>query len=65
MILTPETTSLIRNNLETIINNHKMKGFVSQKPETQQLQVTERSGMRADRSSKIDGAESKFIDERP
>jgi hypothetical protein len=28
MILTPETTSLIRNNLETIIDKYKIKSFV-------------------------------------
>lgn len=27
MILTPETTSLIRNNLEEIINKYKIKSF--------------------------------------
>jgi hypothetical protein len=28
MILTPETTSLIRNNLEMLINKHRIKGFI-------------------------------------
>lgn len=28
MILTPETTSLIRNNLETIIDKYKIRSFV-------------------------------------
>ena len=34
MILTPETTSLIRNNLEVIINKHKIKGFIPVKADS-------------------------------
>ena len=33
MILTPETTSLIRNNLEALIDKYKMAGFISTKTE--------------------------------
>ena len=39
MILTPETTSLIRNNLEALIEKHKMTSFMPLKPDTNHLQV--------------------------
>jgi len=51
MILTPETTSLIRNNLEVIIDKHKISGFIPVKIEQSQIVTTEKSNLRVDRSS--------------
>lgn len=38
MILTPETTSLIRNNLETIIAKYKIRSFVPVKLENSSME---------------------------
>lgn len=64
MILSPETTSLIRNNLEIIINKHKIQGFIPVKVDNNQLVVTEKSNLRVDRSSEMKIAESKLFEER-
>ena len=51
MILTPETTSLIRNNLEALIDKHQMTSFMPIKVDTNHLQATDKSQLRVDRGS--------------
>ena len=51
MILTPETTSLIRNNLEALIDKHQMTSFMHMKNDTNHLQATDKSQLRVERGS--------------
>lgn len=59
MILTPDTTSLIRNNLETIINKYNIRSFVPLKVDPN-ANPMEKSTFKSD--IKDTKAESKMMD---
>ena len=60
MILTPETTSLIRNNLEAIIQKHKINEFEEVKLENVQVLATDKSNLKGEHSRDLKTVESKF-----